>query len=91
MKKENRKKISTEDLAVMVARGFSSMEGKMEGKFEKLENNLSTFKTETEDNFKKIRNDILNMGDKFVPRHEFDTLLIRVGRLEQRVQEKAGK
>ena len=70
----------------MVARGckgvdakFAEVDTKMEKEFEKVENN-----------FKKIRNDILDIGDKFVPRYEFDTLLIRVSRLEQKVKEKVG-
>lgn len=75
-----------EDLAGMVAHGFAGMDtkfaevdAKMEKEFDKVEGN-----------FRKIRSDILEIGDKFVPRHEFDTLLIRVSRLEQRVKERVG-
>ncbi|MES2088251.1 MAG: hypothetical protein V4467_04660 [Patescibacteria group bacterium] len=94
MKKELNKKISLEDLAGMVARGFSDVDRR----FEKQENNIEAFKVETrenfkqvEENFKKVRNDILDIGDKFVRRNEFDTLLVRVGRLEQKVSGKSGK
>lgn len=94
MKKALMKKVSTEDLAMMVSRGFLGMDER----FEKMENRFDSFKKETEENFKdveenfkKIRNDILNIGDRFVPRHEFDTLTVRVGRLEQRVSEKTGR
>ncbi len=87
-----------EDLAGMVERGFEAADKKsderfsgMEKRFDVLEKRFDTFETETGKNFKKIRNDILDIGDKFVPRHEFDTLLIRVGRLEQRVSEKIAK
>ncbi|PIQ68280.1 MAG: hypothetical protein COV91_04905 [Candidatus Taylorbacteria bacterium CG11_big_fil_rev_8_21_14_0_20_46_11] len=89
MKKESGKKISMEDLAGMVARGFAGMDtkfAKVNSQFEKIEKEFE----KVEDNFKKIRTDILDIGDKFVPRHEFDTLLIRVSRLEQRVKEKVG-
>ena len=78
-----------EDLAGMVARGFAGMDtkfAKVNSQFEKIEKEFE----KVEDNFKKIRTDILDIGDKFVPRHEFDTLLIRVSRLEQRVKEKVG-
>jgi len=84
MKKESEKKISMEDLAGMVARGFAGVDAKMEKGFEKVDKEFE----KVENNFVKIRADILDIGDKFVPRHEFDTLLIRVGRLEQRVNEK---
>lgn len=75
-----------EDLAGMVARGFADVETNIKGVETKMEKEFE----KVENNFKKIRNDILDIGDKFVPRHEFDTLLIRVGRLEQRVKEKVG-
>lgn len=93
MKKESGKKISMENLAGMVARGFAGVDVKMEKKFEKVDIQFAKIDKEfvkVENNFVKIRNDILGIGDKFVPRHEFDTLLIRVSRLEQRVKEKVG-
>ena len=75
----------------MVAHGFAGMDtkfaevdAKMEKGFEKVDKEFE----KVENNFVKIRADILDIGDKFVPRHEFDALLIRVGRLEQRVNEK---
>ena len=40
---------------------------------------------------KKVRSDILNMGDRFVPRHEFDSFLMRFHRLEQKVDDKIAK
>ncbi len=94
MKKESGKKTSMEDLAGMVARGFAGVDtkfAKVDKEFEKIDGQFAKIDKEfekVEDNFKKIRNDILDIGDKFVPRHEFDTLLIRVGRLEQKVNEK---
>ena len=96
-KKASGEKITIEHLAGMVSRGFESADRKsderfsgLEKRFDGLEKRLDTFETETKDSFKKIRNDILDIGDKFVPRHEFDILLIRVSRLEQKVKEKVG-
>ncbi len=81
-----------EDLAGMVARGFAGVDTKFEKVLEKVDGQFAKIDKEfekVENNFKKIRGDILDIGDKFVPRHEFDTLLIRVSRLEQKVTEKA--
>lgn len=90
-----------EDLAGMVGRGFEAVDKKFAvvyQRFDVLENDLGAFKMQTtenfsqvEDNFKKVRNDILDIGDKFVHRHEFDNLLTRVGRIEQKVSGKGGK
>ena len=94
MKKEIGDKISMDDLAGMVARGFAGVDKKfekVEEKFAQMDEKFTKEFEKVEDNFKKIRNDILDIGDKFVPRHEFDTLLIRVSRLEQRVTEKSRK
>lgn len=37
-----------------------------------------------EENLKATRQDILNLGDRFVPRNEFYDLATRVGLLEQK-------
>ncbi|GEM_PF-5619401 len=100
--KKNKKSVTTDDLAIMVARGFddvkkefktelNSFKGETEENFKKVRNDLTSFKVETEDNFKKVRNDILNVGDRFVPRHEFDSFLVRYHRLEQKVDGKITK
>lgn len=87
MKKRNGKKVSMEDLAGMVARGFSDVDTKfkkVDDQFQKIDDQFAkvdkqfekvdeNFK-QVDENFKKIRNDILDIGDKFIPRHEFDTL-----------------
>ena len=85
---KNKKEVTLDDLAIMVTRGFESNDRSFENieqrfenidkKFFNLENNISSFKSETEANFKKVRNDILDIGDRFVPRFEFDNLLIRL-------------
>lgn len=87
-----------DDLAIMVAKGFSGVDkhfDQVNKRFEYLENDLKSFKTETkenftkvEENFKKVRNDILDIGDRFVPRHEFDSLLVRFNHLDQKVRAK---
>lgn len=85
---------SHESLARSVALGFAGVDTKftkIDGQFAKIDKRFEKVDKEfekVENNFVKIRTDILDIGDKFVPRHEFDTLLIRVGRLEQRVNEK---
>jgi len=85
--KKKTKSVTIDDLAIMVAKGFSRTDeqfAKMDEKFEKKFQDV-------EENFKKVRNDILNMGDRFVPRHEFDSFLMRFHRLEQKVDGKTAK
>ncbi len=93
--KKNKKSVSIDDLAIMVAKGFDDVKKELKTEFK---TELNFFKVETEnnfknveDNFKKVRNDILNMGDRFVPRHEFDSFLMRFHRLEQKVDGKSAK
>ena len=88
--KKTKKSVTTDDLAIMVARGFSSMDEqfrKVDDRFSKIDKRFE----EVEENFRKVRNDILNIGDRFVPRHEFDSFLIRFHRLDQKVEGKLGK
>lgn len=66
--------VTVDNLAIAVARGFENVDKR----FERLEGDFDQFKDETEDNFKKVRNDILEIGDKFVPWHHFDELSHRV-------------
>lgn len=85
MKKETNKKkeMSIEDLALMVAKGFSSIEERMVTKEE-----LKEFKKETTENFVKVRRDILELSDRFVSRSEFDKFLSRFNALEAKVKSK---
>ena len=81
----------------MVASGFSRTDeqfAKIDARFEKVDEKFAKIDKrfeEVEENFRKVRNDILNIGDRFVPRHEFDSFLIRFHRLEQKVEGKIGK
>ena len=89
-----KKDITNNDLAVMVANGFSSVDKRFDSvdkrfdavdkRFDKVENRL----TNVEEAIKSTRQDVLKIGDRFVPRYEFDTLLSRVGRIEQRLEGK---
>ena len=70
------KKITINDLAIMVAEGFERVDKKFEGvdkRFDKIDENV-----------KDIRKDILNLGDRFVSYHAFDTLANRVKVLEEK-------
>lgn len=59
---------SHESLARSVAQGFAGVDKR----FDKTEADAKKFKEETEQNFVKVRSDILNLDDRFVPRHEFE-------------------
>ncbi|MBI5799040.1 MAG: hypothetical protein HZB10_03870 [Candidatus Yonathbacteria bacterium] len=98
MKKEVTKKVTIDDLAVMiaegreetnelarmVAKGFDGMREEMNGRFDKVEKEVA----EVKENLAGTRRDVLEIGDRFVPRYEFHNLLVRFDRLEQKV---AGK
>jgi len=75
-----RKEVSNEDLAMMVARGFSSMEEKLstlQERFSVVELELKT---------KASKADILDLHDKFIHRRESDQLSLRVSKLEERTR-----
>lgn len=80
MKKAVPKKITLEDLASLVARGFEAQDKKFEHIDKKFE--------QVEENFRKVRADILGIGDRYVSKHEFDTLVIRFNTLEMKVKNK---
>jgi len=89
MKKRAKKhETNIDDLAIMVGKGFEEIRGE----FEESKSEFATFKTETkanfekvEENFVKIRGQLNNMGDHFVTNHKFDTLSLRVLRVEEKV------
>ena len=88
--KKGAKSVTVDDLAIMVAKGFSSTDenfAKIDEQFAKIDKRFE----DVEDNFRKVRSDILNIGDRFVPRHEFDSFLMRFHRLEQKVDNKITK
>ena len=57
---------------------------KIDERFDKIEKDVG----EVKENIKGARRDILDVGDRFVPRFEFDSLLFRVSKLEQKVANK---
>lgn len=74
------KKMTIDDLAIMTQNNFE----RMDKRFEKIDTRL----TNLEEGQKKINRDILDIGDKFVPRSEFDNLVIRFNRLDEKVRTK---
>jgi hypothetical protein len=84
----NSREITIEDLAVMVANGFTGIDKRFTGidqhftsidkHFEKLETSLKEFKGETAENFRGARKDMLNLDQKFVTRKEFSELLLKL-------------
>lgn len=85
--KTKHKEVTIDNLAIMVAKGFD----RMEDRFVNVEKEISDVKKDIADikeDVKGVRRDILEVGDRFVPRYEFDGLLVRFNRLEQRVKTK---
>ena len=87
-KSNGKKNTNTIDsLAIMVARGFAGVDKK----FEEVDKKLDVMDKKIEnldDGIKATRRDILDMGDRFVGRFEFDNLALRFSRLEQKVRTK---
>lgn len=87
-----------DNLAIMVAKGFDSVENKfaeVNKKFDevnkKIDKEIGEVKkdiAEVKDNLVATRRDVLEIGDRFVPRYEFHDLLIRFDKLEQKVNTK---
>lgn len=82
-------KMTIDKLATMVAKGFDSLETRMATKTDiseikedvgKLKKNVEGLKEDIKD----VRRDILNLGDKFVSYHTFDSLANRVKVLEEK-------
>lgn len=86
------KKITIDDLAIMVAKGFSKVDerfDKVDERFEKVEKDIKEMKydlNEVKENLQATRNDVLNMHDKFVSSHTFDQLASRVTTLEKKAK-----
>ncbi len=110
MKKNLSKKngVTIDDLAIMIAKGFDSIEKRLEvvekrlevvekrlevveKRLEVVEKRLGSVEERlgsVEENLKSTRRDLLNLGDRFVPRYEFDDFKIRFNRLEKKIKEK---
>lgn len=63
-----KKNVSNDDLAIMVAKGFGELHGEI-GEVKSRFGNV-------EENIKATRRDVLEIGDRFVPRYELDNLLV---------------
>lgn len=99
MKKVVKKKMTIDDLAIMVASGFQGVDSrldkvdsrldKVDSRLDKVESRLGVLEEEVKDlsqNVKSTRRDMLNMGDKFVTHRMFDELASRVYLLEKKKQ-----
>ncbi len=76
IEKSKKSKMTMDKLAMMVAKGFAGVDKKFEvvdKRFDKVEEDI-----------KDIRLDILNLGDRFVSYHTFDSLANRVKVLEEK-------
>ena len=83
------KKITIDDLAIMVAKGFEDVKGELKGDINGVKNDLKSVKSdinEVKENLRITRNDILNLGEKFVSYHTFDQLASRVNTLEKKIK-----
>ena len=69
------KKITIDDLAIMVAKGFEDVKSELKSEI-----------NEVKENIRITRNDVLNIGDKFVSHHTFDQLANRVNTLEKKAK-----
>jgi archaellum component FlaC len=96
-----KKETTIDDLAIMVANGFRNVDKRMDGfdkrmdgfdkRMDTFDKRMDGFEQELKslkDLVKFTRQDVLNIGDKFVSRFEFERLLSRVGKIEKRLQEK---
>ena len=85
MKKATNKKkeMTIEDLALMVAKRFDTIEESMITKDES-----SKSFAEVEKSLNKIRMDMLDIGDKFVSNYRFEELVSRFNILEAKVKGK---
>jgi len=72
------KKVTTDDLAIMVAKGFENTATKTD--MGEVKKDIKELK----ENVKDIKKDILNLGDRFVSFHTFDSLANRVKVLEEK-------
>jgi tetrahydromethanopterin S-methyltransferase subunit G len=80
MKKEE---VTNTEILAVLNKSFS----RIEERFEAIENKVEKLTVETDQNFQRVRKDILIMADKFPSIYQFDELSDRVAKLEA----KAGK
>ncbi|MEK7567553.1 MAG: hypothetical protein AAB513_01360 [Patescibacteria group bacterium] len=101
MKRKQKKDISTEDLATVIGRGFSDFGDNLhqirislrdlESKIISLENEMG----ENKDVLKKVRQDIFDVGTRFISRREFEgthrDFRLQLNKLEMRVERLANR
>ena len=90
-KKASKNDTSINELAIMVAKGFGSITDDMNSRFNSIDkrfNEVDKKLSELSEDVKTNRRNILEVGDRFVPRFEFDNLLFRVSKLEQKNKRK---
>jgi len=94
------KKITIDDLAIMVAKGFEDVKSELRSEINgvkiELKSEINELKSEVgelrgeikevKENLRITRNDVLNIGDKFVSYHTFDQLASRVSTLEKKAK-----
>jgi hypothetical protein len=76
--------ITIDDLAIMVAKGFEDVKSELKSEISGVKNELKKEISEVKENVRITRNDVLNIGDKFVSYHTFDQLANRVSNLEKK-------
>ena len=91
-KTTNKNDISNDDLALMIGKGFEEVHNKIDNLKKELKGELNKEIGEVKkdlvdlkENLKATRSDILNTGDRYVSRYEFDTHLTRFSKLEEKV------
>lgn len=88
---------TVDNLAIMVAKGFDRMDerfARVDERTEDIEKKVGQIDgkvDELDGNIKATRRDVLDIGDRFVSRYEFDNTLVRISRLEEKMREKTGK
>jgi seryl-tRNA synthetase len=90
MMKKTNKKITIDDLAGMMLKGFNELGDRIDAvdvKVDKVEIKVNEMKEE----LVKIRGDINNTKDHFVPYHKFDALNLRVTNIENKGKSKVRK
>ena len=92
----SKKKITIEDLAIMVQKGFSeaSKKADVDKRFEQVDKKFEKIETQLEhiDNrLYNIEKDVSEIKKNFVSRYEFEDLLDRVKNLEKKIGVKSRK
>ncbi len=77
------KKVTIDDLAIMMAKSFERVDKRFD-EVDKRFNEVDKRFEKVDENIRNIRGDILNLGDRFVSYHTFDSLANRVKILEEK-------